>query len=420
MSHKQTPKRSVSVSEKVTYEILADEPESFAFALKNVDVSVANALRRTMITDIRSTVIDVDTCVFHKNNGRLHNEILKERLRCIPVHCKEDMEMWAKKHYIEVDVRNETDDYVYITTANFKIKRRSRGGEGGGEVAAKEEEEEDEVVSDAERDRIFPKNQFGNYIDFARLGPFIHENIVPETLHFRADFAIKTARENACYSAVSKCSYKNTQDVVLSTEEWNRREQRLREELQQVHHDEEQIEKRVAFEKRDFYHLDAQRFFVPCQFEFIVETVGVFSPLELVLKAFISLQNNCVDFRAKLRDTPETMIFLSGGMKDFSNMENSYDVVFHGVESSLGHILCQRIYDANFDSSAAGESEGKGLEFCCFKKFHPHDDYHVLRLKFREKIDSAEIARLLIDEVVEMAEQFKTLYKMFGGGNGEE
>ena len=101
-------------------------------------------------------------------------------------------------------------------------------------------------------------------------------------------------------------------------------------------------------------------------------------------------------------------------------MENSYDVVFHGVESSLGHILCQRIYDANFDSSAAGESEGKSLEFCCFKKFHPHDDYHVLRLKFREKIDSAEIARLLIDEVVEMAEQFKTLYKMFGGGNGEE
>ena len=409
---------SSSSSKKASYEILADERDSLAFTLKNVDVSVANALRRTMITDIRSVVIDVDTCVFEKNNGRLHNEILKERLRCIPVHCKEDMETWAKNHYIDVEVSNGTDDFVYVTTANFRVMRRLRGSEAGDDSGAAEEE--------GERERVFPKNEFKNYIDFARLGPFIHENIVPESLQFRADFAVKTARENACYSVVSKCSYKNTPDVALAAEEWGRREEILRRDLaSNGGENEDRIRERVEFEKRDFYHLDAQRFFVPRQFDFIVETVGVFSPLDIVLKAFISLQNTCVDFRAKLRDVPETMIFLSGGMKDYSNMENSYDVLFYGAESSLGHILCQRVYDAHSvvvvseRDNEKGEDEKNLVDICTFKKFHPHDDYYVLRLKFHEKTNPTQIANLLIDHVIAMAEQFKTLYHLFGGsGSG--
>jgi DNA-directed RNA polymerase alpha subunit len=412
---------SSSSSKKASYEILADERDSLAFTLKNVDVSVANALRRTMITDIRSVVIDVETSVFEKNNGRLHNEILKERLRCIPVYCSEDMESWAKNHYLEVEVSNSTDDFIYVTTADFRVKRKAKSGEAEAEVTAEQ------------RERVFPKNEFGNYIDFARLGPFIHEKIVPETLHFRADFAVKTARENACYSVVSKCSYGATPDVALAAEEWGRREEILRRDLANntASIKEDQIQERIAFEKRDFYHLDAQRFFVSRQFNFIVETVGVFSPIDIVIKALITLHNTCVDFRAKLRDVPETMIFLSGGMKDFSNMENSYDVLFYGEESSLGHMLCQRVYEAHSITSSSfssaksndnsndksNEDEAPLVEICTFKKFHPHDDYYVLRIKFHEKTNPTQIANILIDHVIAMAEQFKTLYNLFGGSS---
>jgi len=406
---------SSSSSKKPSYEILADERDSLAFTLKNVDVSLANALRRTMITDIRSVIIDIDTCVFEKNNGRLHNEILKERLRCIPVHCKEDMETWAKNYYLEVEVTNNTDDFVYVTTADFRVKKIAKTGEAAEEMV--------------ENNTVFPKNEFGNYIDFARLGPFIHENIVPETLKFRANFAVKTARENACYSVVSKCSYGATLDVALAAEEWGRREEILRRDLANsvsTNEDQDQIKERIEFEKRDFYHLDAQRFVVPRQFNFIVETVGVFEPLDIVLKAFISLHNTCVDFRAKLRDASETIIFLSGGMKDFSNMENSYDVLLYGVESSLGHILCQSVYDAHSAVKKNEETEENKkkydepetenlIEVCTFKKFHPHDDYYVLRLKFHKKTSPTQIANLLLDHVIDMADQLKTLYKLFGG-----
>jgi len=401
---------SKSSSMKASSEILADERDSLAFTLKNVDVSVANALRRTMITDIRSVIIDVETSVFETNNGRLHNEILKERLRCIPVHCTEDMESWAKNHYLEVEVSNNTDDFIYVTTADFRVKRKAAAA-----AAAKTGEAEAEVSAD-QRERVFPKNEFGNYIDFARLGPFIHEKIVPETLHFRADFAVKTARENACYSVVSKCSYGATPDVALAAEEWGRREEILRRDLANaVGSNEDQIKERIAFEKRDFYHLDAQRFFVPRQFNFIVETVGVFSPIDIVIKALITLHNTCVDFRAKLRDVPETMIFLSGGMKDFSNMENSYDVLFYGEESSLGHMLCQRVYEAHSITAKSNDDEAPLVDICTFKKFHPHDAYYVLRIKFHEKTNPTQIANILIDHVIAMAEQFKTLYNLFGG-----
>jgi hypothetical protein len=106
-------------------------------------------------------------------------------------------------------------------------------------------------------------------------------------------------------------------------------------------------------------------------------------------------------------------------------MENSYDVLFYGAESSLGHILCQRVYDAHSvvvvseRDKEKGEDEKILVDICTFKKFHPHDDYYVLRLKFHEKTNTTQIANLLIDHVIAMAEQFKTLYHLFGGsGSG--
>ena len=59
------------------------------FTIKNVNVSIVNGLRRTLLTNIPSSVIDSRQSDFYTNTGRLHNEILKQRLDCIPVHIKD-------------------------------------------------------------------------------------------------------------------------------------------------------------------------------------------------------------------------------------------------------------------------------------------------------------------------------------------
>ena len=86
--------------------ISVDE-ELYKFTLSGVNVSLANALRRTILNDIPITVIHTETykdnqCIIEKNNTRLHNEILKHRLSCIPIHMKE-LDILPNNYVLELD-----------------------------------------------------------------------------------------------------------------------------------------------------------------------------------------------------------------------------------------------------------------------------------------------------------------------------
>ena len=70
---------------------ISEENDIYKFTLSNLNVSLANALRRTVLTDIPLVVIPTETheenkCNIEINTCRLHNEILKQRLSCIPIH----------------------------------------------------------------------------------------------------------------------------------------------------------------------------------------------------------------------------------------------------------------------------------------------------------------------------------------------
>ena len=72
---------------------ISEEGDVLRFTLHGLNVSLANAIRRTILSDIPIVVIETDSyetnqCTIHANSGRLHNEILKQRLSCIPIHTK--------------------------------------------------------------------------------------------------------------------------------------------------------------------------------------------------------------------------------------------------------------------------------------------------------------------------------------------
>ena len=60
------------------------------FTLDNTNVSIANAIRRTILSDIPIVIIDTKHEKFNilQNTTRFNNEILKQRLGCIPIHIK--------------------------------------------------------------------------------------------------------------------------------------------------------------------------------------------------------------------------------------------------------------------------------------------------------------------------------------------
>ena len=89
------------------------------FTLHGVEVSIANAIRRTILSDIPTVVIETDTyeknqCTILVNTSRLHNEIIKQRLSCIPIHSdilrdNEDEKSLVNNYELVVDVKNDDE-----------------------------------------------------------------------------------------------------------------------------------------------------------------------------------------------------------------------------------------------------------------------------------------------------------------------
>ena len=72
---------------------LKEEDGVMTFTIANIDVSYVNAIRRTILSDIpivcfKTTPYEQNKANIVINTTRLNNEILKQRLSCIPIFIK--------------------------------------------------------------------------------------------------------------------------------------------------------------------------------------------------------------------------------------------------------------------------------------------------------------------------------------------
>ena len=96
---------------------------------------------------------------------------------------------------LEVDMTNDTDSLMYITSTRFQNKNIST----------------DTYLTDDAVENIFPANKNTKcFILFSRLRPKISSDIPGETLHFTARFKEGIAKENGAYNVVSIAAYANT------------------------------------------------------------------------------------------------------------------------------------------------------------------------------------------------------------------
>ena len=339
------------------------------FTLSGIDRCFANALRRTILTDIPTVVIrtedmTVNQCFIKKNTSRLHNEIIQQRISCIPIHIFE--QDFAEKHSLEIDVENNTDDQNIrmVTTKDIKIKNI----------------ENNTYLSNEETKKIFPPNEItGHYIDIVRLRPKMGTAIPGEQLALTAKFSVATARINSMFNAVSICSYGNTIDKEKAEEAWDKVHAKLK--------SDEKDEKEIDHVKSDFWNLDAQRHFIPNSFDFVVQSVGVYKNIDIVHKA-CSILCSKMDSFVTLLEENSIPILPSNDVKKHgydsiieSTVANSYDVILENEDDTLGNILSTIMYRTYF------VGKEKELTFCSFKKFHPHDTYGVLRIAYDKQPD---------------------------------
>lgn len=330
------------------------------FTLSGVNVSLANALRRTIISDIplvvfKTTPYEENKANIIANTSRLNNEILKQRLSCIPIHIN-DLQMPLNNYLLEVNVENLTDTIMFVTTENFKIKNLVTG----------------DYLSQKDTRGIFPPDdQTGYFIDFVRLRPRISDELPGEKINLTCEFSISTAKVDGMFNVVSTCSYGySVDDVKMETELAKKRQQWKDQGLD------------VDFETQNWKLLDGLRITKKDSFDFMIQTIGIFTNQELVHKACDIIVEK-LTLLDTLADTDELSITPS-----VNTMNNSFDIILVNEDYTIGKIIEYMFYSKFYE-------DVQTLSFCGFKKMHPHDNDSIIRIAYKEPVDKATIKQNL-------------------------
>jgi DNA-directed RNA polymerase subunit L/DNA-directed RNA polymerase alpha subunit len=354
---------------------------TLSFTLNGVNLSLANAIRRTILSDIptvvfKTTPYEENKATIHTNTTRLNNEIIKQRLSCIPIYIS-DLQMPLKNYILEVNVENITDTIIYVTTEDFKIKNIVTN----------------QYLSDKDTKDIFPPNDYtGNYIDFVRLRPKITDEIPGERIHLSCEFTIGTAKEDGSFNVVSSCSYGFTPDHEKIDDELRRKIQQWK--------DEGFTEDAIKFESNNWKLLDALRIYKQDSFDFIIQTIGVFTNYELFNKACEIIMNKLVELDTII-ETGELKI-----ERSLNTMENSYDVILENEDYTIGKVIEYFIYNKFFENM-------KILSFCGYKKMHPHDNDSIIRVAYKESTDKSVLIQNIKECCADAINIFKKINNEF-------
>ena len=353
------------------------------FTLVDCNMSIANALRRIIISDIPTFVFRTfpyseNRAEIIHNTTRLHNEIIKQRLSCIPIHIT-DMDFPYKDYIIEVDVKNDTDSILYVTTKDFKIKNIKT-----------------DVYSNESAVRaIFPPSALsGDYIEFARLQPKLSENIDGERLTLRCGLDIGMASQDGAFNVISTCAYECTPDESKALEVWK--------DIAAAMKKSDKTDEEIEFEKRNWFLLEAKRYYQPNSYDFTIETVGVFENNEIVLKACEIMISKCEKFLGNLQHGKVAIV------PSETTLKNGFDVTLVNEDYTLGKVIEFYLYQQNFIAD-------KTLSFCGFRKPHPHATDSIIRVAFHNEIDPVGVSGYVQGATDAAISAFKKLAEQMGG-----
>ena len=321
----------------------------YTFTLENANVSIANALRRVVLSDIETVVFNTDENNINiiENTTRFHNEILKQRLGCIPIHIKDIDNI--ENILVELNKHNTTDSLLYVTSKDFVIK----------DIA------NDKYLTVDAMKKIFPPNKLTKeWILFTRLKPKISNDIPGESINLKVNLKKGTAKEDGMYNVVSTCAYGNTPDKVEQHNQW----QEIAEALETKGLSDAKIE----YQRKNWYTLQAKRHYIKDSFDFKVESVGVFSNIEIMNKACDNIIRRLNKIKKKAEDENLPLD------RQATAMDASVDIKLVGEDYTIGKVIEYVLHEEYYKKTGQ-------LSYVGFIKKHPHDNHSIIRIAFSEE-----------------------------------
>ena len=368
---------------------LKEEDGKMTFTISNIDVSYVNAMRRTILSDIPIVVFKTTPDEENKaniiiNTSRLNNEIVKQRLSCIPICIKNLEEFPIKNYLLELDVENKTDTSIIVTTKDFKIKDIS-----------KNTYLEDNAVKQLFPPFIPPTGNGEYYIDFLRLRPKLTDEIPGERIKLTCEFSIGTSREDSMFNVTGTCSYGFTPNPEKIEEQLEIRKQKWK--------DEGMSEQQIKFEGANWKLLEGMRYVIKNSFDFILESVGIYDNEDIIIKSCIILYKKLGELKQSIEQNQLEII------PSDNTLENCYDVTLVNEDYTIGNILNYELYKIFY-------TDLKFINYVGFKKIHPHDTDSILRISLINKSQGVSSIETMLIAVIE--EAIKTIKQVKGCFDG--
>lgn len=354
---------------------IVENDNTLTFRISGLNVSYVNAIRRIILSEIktivfRTTPYDKNRVKISVNTTRMNNEIIKQRISCIPIYIDNDVNI--ENYTVEVDVKNDTETIKYVTTKDFLVKKNDTG----------------KYIDESDRDKIFPPDSITNdYIELVRLRPKISENGV-EQLKFSATFDYGLAKEDGAFNVVSTCSYVATPDMNKANEAWKKKESEYKEQ--------DLVDTDIKTLKDDWFLLDAKRIIKEDEFDFIVETLGPIKNKDIVVRAIEVMNYKLQKFIEDLNKKNEMV------NKSSSTIENCFDIVLIDEDYTLGKVIEYNIYNNHYN---------KDVTYCGFIKPHPHINMSIIRVGLKNK--ETDVKNLLIESATEALNVYNKLNGYF-------
>ena len=94
-----------------------EENNRLRFHISDINVSLVNGLRRTILTDIpvfvfKTTPHEENQADIIVNKTRFNNEIIKQRLSCVPIHI-DDLTIPYDNLEVEINKKNDGTDTIF-------------------------------------------------------------------------------------------------------------------------------------------------------------------------------------------------------------------------------------------------------------------------------------------------------------------
>lgn len=400
--HRTTHKIELEINHNYIYIIMAQVTESappaylpkpqllqsrqdrsvFYFTLADVDTSIANSLCRLISMDIPCVAIptfpDENNQVDIRVNTTRHtNEIIKHRIGCIPIHIT-DLSIPLDNLRLEVDKQNDSEAIQYVTTDDFRIVNTNT----------------DTELDKEEIRRIFPHDEITDEpILLARLRPRIRQEGKGEQLSFSATFSITNANESGRFTQASISSYAMTEDKERQEQEWDKELARLEEEA--TKQGTPMTDDQKEFEQQNWRLGKGKRVVIPNHFDMRVETIGVYSNEELVRLACSVMIDKLSNIEIMIQQGTLNVSEFKGGLR------HGFEIKLENENYTLGKVLEYALYELYYRGRIQ-----QVISYVGFYKQHPHDDYSILRVGFRDETTKGQLLQYMSVAV----EELKKLY----------